>query len=45
MSIAEGDQLANERVPGLSAEIRRGAPAEPLKHGLIFRLAAKPGAF
>ena len=33
MSIAEGGQLANETVPGLSAEIHRDAFSEPLKQG------------
>ena len=45
MSIAEGDQLANERSLDYRLRFAVALPREPLKHGLIFRLAAKPGAF
>ena len=44
MSIAEGDQLANEQSEDYRLRFAE-ALREPLKTRLIFRLAAKLGAF
>jgi hypothetical protein len=44
MSIAEGDLLANEQSQDYRLRFTEALP-RTAKHGLIFRLAAKPGAF